>query len=106
MAEIRDLSISEMDSIGVTSGLFTLAKSLLHAAKTLHHTIDSFESHSRAVRELKVELEALSQVSLSLQMSALSCESDLVALRTPLLLCGKACEDFQASLTNFKQLSG
>lgn len=103
---INDPSIGEVGPVGVTSGLSTLTKFLLQAAQTLHQAIDSFHSHTRALRELKEELEALSEVLKSLQMSVASSDVDLAVLKLPLLRCGKACEDFQTALIQLKDQSG
>jgi hypothetical protein len=100
-----DPSISEVGPIGVTSGLFTLATFLLQAVKTLYQAVDSFQSHIRPLRELKEELKALSGLLESLQMSVTSGDVDLAVLKLPLLRCGKACEDFQTSLTKLKEQS-
>lgn len=82
--------------IGVASGLLTLAAFGLKASTSLYQTIRGYNSHQRTVRELREELEDLTQVLASLNDAIAESEADFIALKLPLFRCGNACRDFEA----------
>ncbi|KAF1835670.1 hypothetical protein BDW02DRAFT_629344 [Decorospora gaudefroyi] len=80
---------------GIASGVIALATLAFKSSVSLYQTVRSFQSNRREIRELKEELEALSNVIQSLQELASTKEVQFDALRLPLLRCGKACQDFE-----------
>lgn len=86
------------ETIGITSGLLTLAVFALQAGTTLYNTIQSFRSHPIHVRELVQELEALNTVLQALSETIDSADINLSSLDLPLLRCGSACKDFEQEL--------
>jgi hypothetical protein len=87
------------EAIGIASALLTLADFALRSSKSLYQTVKSFQNNQRTIRELKEELEALSDVLQSLHQTASNSNVDLSALRLPLLRCGKACSEFEAVIS-------
>ena len=83
------------DPISLSSGLLALALFAFQSSKTLFDTFNSFQNNPRTVRELKEELAALSGVLESLHETLKHNESSLLALKLPLLSCGKACVEFE-----------
>lgn len=81
--------------IGIASGLPALATFALKSCLSLYQTIESFQTNTRIIRELKEELEAFDGVLRSLQLAAIDNNTDLIDLNLPLLRCGKACRDFK-----------
>jgi hypothetical protein len=84
------------EAIGIASGLFTLAGFALKSTQLLCEAIRSFQSSKREVRQLKEGLEDLVAVLASLQGLSTEDNPSLSALKSPLLRCGRACEDFGA----------
>ncbi|KAJ9155166.1 Fungal N-terminal domain of STAND protein [Pleurostoma richardsiae] len=89
------------DPISVTSGLVTLVAFTLQSTQSLYQVIESFRSHQRTVRELREELGALTGVLQSLQEMTASQNSNLAALKVPLLRCGQACKDFEVLISKY-----
>ncbi|RYP57927.1 hypothetical protein DL769_009197 [Monosporascus sp. CRB-8-3] len=83
------------EPIGIASGIIALATFAFNSSVSLYQTIRSFQSNKREIRELKEELEALSNVIQSLQELASTKEVQFEALHLPLLRCGKACKGFE-----------
>ncbi|RFU29622.1 hypothetical protein B7463_g6721, partial [Scytalidium lignicola] len=84
------------EPIGVASGLLALAVFAFQSSRQLYQLVESFQNNQRAVRELREELEALSEVLQSVQETVASTDVDLATLKLPLLRCGKACKEFEA----------
>ncbi|THC92025.1 hypothetical protein EYZ11_008524 [Aspergillus tanneri] len=79
-------------------GALTLATFALQSSITLYDTIKSFHSHLKRVCDLREELEALSEVLGPLtEIMNTDTDSDLAALKLPLLRCGNACKEFKGS---------
>lgn len=92
--------------IGVASGLTALVSFSFQSSKSLYTTIASFKNHPKAVRELKAELQALSDVLEALKETVEgSTESEFASLKPPLHQCGTACEEFKATLKKCTQNS-
>jgi hypothetical protein len=87
------------EPIGIASGALALAIFAFKSSVSLYQIVKSFQSNNRAIRELKEELKALSNVIQSLQQLA-SSEVQFEALCLPLLCCGKACNDFKEVIAN------
>lgn len=87
------------EPISLASGLLTLATFALQSSVTLYDTIKCFQSHLKRVCDLQEELEALSEVlgPLTDTVNA-DTDSDLGALKLPLLRCGNACKEFEREL--------
>ena len=87
------------EPISLASGLLTLATFAFQSSITLYDTIKSFHSHLRRVCDLIEELEALSNVLGPLiDIVDNNTDTDLSALKLPLLRCGNACKDFETEL--------
>jgi hypothetical protein len=84
------------DPLSTASGVLALTLFAFNSSTVLYQLVDSFRSNQRTVRELREELEALSDVLQSLQETAAGTDADLAVLKLPLLRCGKACKDFEA----------
>ena len=95
------------ESIGLASGLLTLATFAFNSSIALHEAVTSFRSHQKRVRDLIDELEALTSVlgPLIETVDAIT-DIDLSALDLPLLRCGKACEEFQKEISKCLSRSG
>jgi hypothetical protein len=87
------------EPISLASGLLTLATFALQSSVTLYDTIKCFQSHLKRVCDLQEELEALSEVLGPLtDIVNANTDSDLGALKLPLLRCGNACKEFEREL--------
>ena len=94
------------DPISIASGLLTLVVFALQSSKTLYQVVASFQSSQRTVRELRDELETLDGVLQSLHATVAITNTDLTALKLPLLRCGKACREFEAVIVQCTAHSG
>lgn len=93
--------------MGLASGLVALATFAFRCSITLYNTIHSFQSHSRRVRDLIEELEALSGVLSSLdEIVGATNGVDLSSLDLTLLRCGNACKEFEQELLTCSSRSG
>lgn len=99
--------VNMAETIGLASGLLTLATFALQSSVTLYNTITSFKSHQTRVRNLVEELQGLSGVlgPLSETISA-SADVDFSHLDLPLLRCGEACKKFEKDLLKCLSRSG
>ncbi|PKX91231.1 uncharacterized protein P174DRAFT_515133 [Aspergillus novofumigatus IBT 16806] len=87
------------DPISLACGLLTLATFAFQSSVTLCDTIKSFNTHLRRVQDLMEELQALSDVLGPLtEIVNTNSDTDLSALKLPLLRCGNACKDFEKEL--------
>jgi hypothetical protein len=89
------------DPISLGSGLLTLVIFAFQSSKTLTEALEGIQNNSRAVRELKEELNALDVVLKSLEGSVQQTETSLSSLELPLLSCGKACEEFTSVIIKY-----
>ncbi|KAF3909334.1 hypothetical protein ABW20_dc0110549 [Dactylellina cionopaga] len=95
-----------MDPVSLTSGILTFVVFALHASRRLYETIDGIKSNKKIVHELCEELEALQGVLASLEQTLKDSKEDLKALELPLQRCGKACEEFEATIAKCTSNSG
>lgn len=87
------------DPLSVTSAVVGLIAVSCQASKALRETIHSYRNHTKNVRELKNELEALEDTLRLLDATLPSLNSaDSAALESPLRRCGCACEEFKQTL--------
>lgn len=86
------------EAIGVASGLLALSLFALKSTTTLYNTISSFQSHNSRVKDLQLELEALTSVLGPLSDTIGTTDTDLTSLDLPLRRCGIACHDFEEEL--------
>ena len=86
------------DGISLASGVVALTTFAFQSTKVLHELIESYRNKTRAVRELRDELEALEAVLKSLQGILSDPDVDLSALELPLLRCGEACGGFAKTI--------
>ncbi|KAL2862699.1 uncharacterized protein BJX67DRAFT_365821 [Aspergillus lucknowensis] len=81
------------DPLSVASGVVALSGFALQASRSLYRTIEGFRNSKRAARELREEVQALSQTLETLEHVAGEYEVELSALKLPLLRCGAACKE-------------
>ncbi|PVI06671.1 hypothetical protein DM02DRAFT_667213 [Periconia macrospinosa] len=95
------------EPISMASGLLTLVTFVVQASTVLYNTVQSLKNHTKRVRDLKDELEALNGVleALADTIRAIN-DLDLSALKHILFQCGKACENFQRELLKCSSRSG
>lgn len=87
------------DPLSVTSAVVGLITASCQASKALRDTIHSYRYHTKNVRDLRNELEALEGTLQLLDATLASLNSDdFAALELPLRRCGCACEEFKQSL--------
>lgn len=94
------------DPIGIASGLVALATFAFHSSVSLYKAVESFQTNTKIIRDLKEELEALDGVLRSLQQVAADNSADLTGLNLPLFRCGKACREFEAVIIKCTAHSG
>jgi hypothetical protein len=95
------------DPISLASGLVALVTFALQSSTLLYQTVDSYRSHSKKVRDLKEELEALALVLQTLSETVgKNKDTKLTALELPLLRCGNACKEFKDVITKCSARSG
>jgi hypothetical protein len=82
----------------------TLAGFAFQASITLYKKVQSFQFHSKQLRDLKEELQGLSRVLGSLTETTTNV--DLSALDLPLLRCGTACKEFEQEIMKCASRSG
>lgn len=84
-----------MDPLSIASGSIAIVTAAVQSSKVLYQAIQSFKGHSRSVRQLRDELEALGGVLRSLEVFSESDPSVIVPLKLPLTQCAKACVEFR-----------
>lgn len=94
------------EPISLASGLLALAAFAFQSSKSLYEVVESFHSNQRTIRDLKEELQALDEVLQSLHETATTADTDLTALKLPLLRCGKACKEFEVVIVKCTAHSG
>jgi len=82
------------DPISISSGVVALGTFGLQSSRFLLETIQSYQDHPRAVRELEDELKSHNETLQALLDTASSADTeiDLSQLELPLRRCGKACD--------------
>lgn len=100
------LIIEMADPLSTASALLTLVVFAFQSSTTLYQVVESFQTNKKTIRELKEELEALTEVLKSLQEAVADSDVDFTALKLPLLRCGKACKDFEAVIIKCTAHSG
>ncbi|OOF95207.1 hypothetical protein ASPCADRAFT_406026 [Aspergillus carbonarius ITEM 5010] len=83
------------DVLSVASSLIALATFAFEASKSLYALVEGFKNTQRTVRELRYELESLTQVLGTLISAVMDNEAELASLKLPLLRCGKVCSEFR-----------
>ncbi|KAE8138871.1 hypothetical protein BDV38DRAFT_291896 [Aspergillus pseudotamarii] len=83
------------EPLSLASSLLALAGFAFQTTKSLYQVIESFRSSKRAIRELRFEVESLTQALASLEKASAENEAELRALKLPLLRCGKTCKEFE-----------
>ncbi|GLA18167.1 hypothetical protein AnigIFM62618_005322 [Aspergillus niger] len=83
------------DALSVASSLIALATFAFEASKSLYTLVKGFKNTQRTVRELRYELESLTQVLGTLISAVKDNEAELASLKLPLLRCGKICSEFR-----------
>lgn len=95
------------DPISLASGLVALVTFALQSSTLLYQTVESYRSHSKKVRDLKEELEALASVLQTLSETVEKTkDTKFTALELPLLRCGNACKEFKDVITKCSARSG
>ncbi len=89
------------DPLTVASGVVALVTFGVQSSSSLLQLIKDFKRAPSTVRQLKEELEALVAVLQCLSTTIDNAESDFTALETPLRQCSKACQNFEALLSQF-----
>ncbi|KAB8279174.1 hypothetical protein BDV30DRAFT_202315 [Aspergillus minisclerotigenes] len=94
------------EPVGLASGLLALATFAFKASLSLYETVNSFRSHTKRVRDLIEELEALSEVLAPLQeLLDTTTDESLSALELPLRRCGNACSEFEQEIVKYSSRS-
>jgi hypothetical protein len=83
------------EAIGIASGLLALAGFAFKSTQMLYQTVNSFQTNTSVIRELKQELEALMTVLESLREITTDTDTKFDALKLPILHCGNICGDFK-----------
>ncbi|MCJ1476205.1 hypothetical protein MMC13_004871 [Lambiella insularis] len=87
------------EAIGLASGLLTLAVYALKSGSALYEIVQSFRDHPKRVRDLIEEIKALIDVLGPLVERLQSTpDTDLLALKHPLLRCGAACKGLEEEI--------
>src|SRR5690349_1350567 len=94
-----------VEPIGIASGALALSIFAFKSSVSLYQSVKSFQSNKREIRDLKEELETLSNVLQSLPQLASRHEDQFKTLCLPLLRCGQACKDFEEVIANCTQHS-
>jgi hypothetical protein len=82
------------EAIGAASAVTTFVALALDATIRLYKTVKSFQSREKLIRELREELQDLSEVLRTLQELTGYTDIDLTALERPLERCTGACTEF------------
>ncbi|KAK5069389.1 hypothetical protein LTR51_008639 [Lithohypha guttulata] len=82
------------DPVSIVSGIVGLTAFAIQSSKALYDVIETVKNNSRSVRELKAELSSLVSVLDSLRDTLTLSETGMSALQSPLLRCGRLCEEF------------
>jgi Fungal N-terminal domain of STAND proteins len=102
-----ELTYPMAEPISLASGLLALATFAFQSSITLYKTVQSFQSHTKRVRDLIEELEALSGVLGPLAETVIATtDVDLSALDLPLLRCGNSCKEFEKEIMKCSLRSG
>ncbi|KAL3468786.1 hypothetical protein BJX99DRAFT_242696 [Aspergillus californicus] len=95
------------EPIRLASGLIALATVALESSISLLRTIRSFTSRAMQIRDLREELESLSEVLRTFTETAeIIRDEDLSALTIPLHRCGNACKEFEQEILKCFTQSG
>ncbi|RYO89146.1 hypothetical protein DL764_008618 [Monosporascus ibericus] len=95
------------EAISLSSGLVALVAFALKSSSVLYHTVDSYRSHPKNVRDLQEELEALAKVLQALSETVEQSKAiDFTALKLPLFRCGNACKEFDEVIAKCSSRSG
>ncbi|KAL4900143.1 hypothetical protein BDW74DRAFT_104527 [Aspergillus multicolor] len=89
------------DPVSVASDVVALSTFALQASKSLYQTIKDFRNSKRATRELRNEVQALSQTLEVLKHVAAEYEVELLILKLPLLRCGAACKELSDRIDQY-----
>ncbi|KAL4885941.1 hypothetical protein BJY04DRAFT_179572 [Aspergillus karnatakaensis] len=84
------------EAIGAASAITTFVVLALDATNRLYKTVKSLQSREKLIRELREELQDLSEVLRTLQVLTGDTDIDLTALERPLERCTGACTEFNA----------
>ncbi|KAL3475088.1 hypothetical protein BJX99DRAFT_165378 [Aspergillus californicus] len=94
------------DPLPADYGVGALSGFALQASKSLYRTIEGLRNSQRAARELRYEVQTLSQTLEVLQHVAAEYEVELLVLKLPLLRCGAACKELSDRIAQCVQHSG
>jgi hypothetical protein len=94
------------DPLSATTSIVTLIDFAAKSSKSLYDAVQSYQNHPKRVRSLKEELTALNGVLVPLQDFKDETDKTFVALKAPLLSCGKACGGFEKMLTKYSSRTG
>ncbi|OGM41919.1 hypothetical protein ABOM_009807 [Aspergillus bombycis] len=83
------------EALSLASSLVALAAFAFQTSKSLYQVVESFKSTKRVIRDLRFEIESLTQALATLEKAAVDNEAQLMALKLPLLRCGKTCKEFE-----------
>ncbi|KAL4931237.1 uncharacterized protein BDV17DRAFT_257445 [Aspergillus undulatus] len=89
------------DPSSTAYGVTALSGLALEASKSLYQTIEGLRKNQRAARELRDEVQALSQSLEVLKNSAAEYEVELSVLSLPLLRCGAACNELSNQIAQY-----
>jgi Fungal N-terminal domain of STAND proteins len=86
------------DPLSAASGVVALVTAGLQATSSLLQVIRDFQRAPSTIRQLKEELQSLTEVLKSLQATFDAAPDDFALLGTPLKQCTKACQEFELIL--------
>jgi hypothetical protein len=89
------------DPVPTVHGVAALSGSALQASKLLYQTVEGLPPSQRAARQLRDEVQALSQSLEVLKNVAVEYESELPALCLPLPQCGAVCKELSYKIAQW-----
>ncbi|KAL4900142.1 hypothetical protein BDW74DRAFT_104538 [Aspergillus multicolor] len=93
------------EAIGAASAIATFVTVALEATIILYQTVKSVQSREKLIRELREELQDLSEVLKALHEITGYTDIDLTSLKRPLERCAGACREFNALVMDCTQHS-
>ena len=85
------------DPVSVTASVVALVTFGIQAGNSLRKLIESFDKHTKIVRDLKTDLKSLDEVLKELaEVANNDIGKTFISLQLPLHSCGQICQEFDA----------